>query len=151
MQLQYLVVGLVAIVFMFFVTLSVGKFQQAKLVQVKIGNATVSAELADTYEKQVRGLMFRKEIQKDAGMLFTFGSDGKHAIWMMNMSIPIDIVWIDSGKKVVHIESNVQPCSGLIACKSYSPEKGSRYVLELSSGYAKKHGIKVGSIAKFQV
>jgi hypothetical protein len=118
-------------------------------VTVKIGSATVQAELADTEPKQMRGLMFRSELPRDGGMLFAFGSEGRHGMWMMNTTIPLDIVWLDSKKKVVHIEHGVQPCKFLVVCRPYYPSVDSAYVLEVSSGYAQKHGIKVGSVAKF--
>jgi hypothetical protein len=148
---NYLIAGLIAIILISFVMLAIGKFQSQKFVAVKIGNATVSAELADTEPKQIRGLMFRDNLQKDGGMLFTFPREGRHGIWMMNMSMPIDIVWLDSDKRVVDVEENAPPCDALLICKSYSPESNDMYVLEVAAGYAKRHGIKKGTKASFGI
>lgn len=140
---------IVILIVVFLVFLAVGKLQQTKFTTVKIGNATVKAEIADTEPKQLRGLMFRESLPKDNGMLFVFRNEGRHGIWMMNTSIPLDIIWMDAGKKVVHMQENVQPCEALLICPSYSPESDSKYVLEVNAGYAKKHGIKIGSVASF--
>ncbi|MBI4894223.1 MAG: DUF192 domain-containing protein [Candidatus Aenigmarchaeota archaeon] len=148
---NYLIGGLVAIILISFVMLAIGKFQAQKFVTVKIGNATVNAELADTEAKQIRGLMFRDSLAKDGGMLFDFKRDGRHGIWMMNMSMPIDIVWLDGDKRVVSVEENAPPCGALLICKSYSPESNDRYVLEVAAGYAKKHGIRKGTKASFDI
>jgi len=150
-MVNYLMAGLVAIILISFVMLAIGKFQAPKFVAVKVGNATVNAELADTEAKQIRGLMFRDSLPRDGGMLFDFRSEGRHGIWMMNMSMPIDIVWLDKEKRVVKVEADAPPCGALLICKSYSPDEDDRYVLEVSAGYAKRHGIKVGSKASFDI
>lgn len=148
-MVNYLVAGVVAIVLVFLVMIAIGKFQSQKFVTVKLGNATIHAEIADTEPKQMRGLMFRDSLPRDGGMLFTFSREGRHGIWMMNMSMPIDIVWLDGNKRVVQIEENAQPCGALLVCRSYFAESDDKYVLEVSAGYAKRHGIILGSQAKF--
>lgn len=144
-----LVFGIIAILAVFFIVLAIGKVQTPKFVSVKVGNATVNAEIADTMPKQMRGLMFRESMPRNDGMLFIFSQEGRHGIWMMNTSIPLDIIWLDSSKKVVHIEEKVQPCGSLAVCPTYRPNSNAKYVLEVNSGYAKRHGIKVGSKASF--
>ena len=119
----------------------------AKFTEVTVGNVTLNAEIADTWPKQVRGLMFRQSLPSNQGMLFIFSSDGYPGIWMANMSIPIDILWIDSRHKVVDIVENAQPCG--ILCPTYTPKSEARYVLEVNAGFVKKHGIEVGDIVKF--
>ena len=147
----FVIAAVIAVVAIFFVVLTVGKYQQARFTPVKIGNATVNAEVADTEPKQVRGLMFRDKLPADDGMIFAFGGDGRHGIWMLNTSIPLDIVWLDKGKKVVHVEEKVPPCRALLVCPIYRPGPDSRYVLEVNSGFAKRHNIKEGSVAKFDL
>lgn len=146
---SYAAMAVVAMLAVYLVFVSIGKYQQPRFVGVKVGNATISAEVADTGPKQVRGLMFRDSLPKDGGMLFTFGSEGSHGIWMMNMSMPIDIVWLDKGRKVVTVMDGVPPCGALAVCPVYYPGSKDMYVLELAAGYAKRHGIKVGSKASF--
>jgi len=119
--------------------------QPAKRVEVKIGSTTVVAEVADTLPKQIKGLMFRSGLKENEGMLFDFGSEGYHSIWMMNTSFPIDIIWINNGK-VVDIKKDAQPC-GLI-CPSYGPKEPARYVLEVNANFTDKHKIKIGTRAE---
>jgi len=148
---SYLIAGIVAILLVMFVMLAVGKNQAVKTVQVRIGNATVQAELADTEAKQVRGLMFRDSLPKDAGMLFVFPKEGRHSIWMMNTSIPLDIIWLDKDKKVIKVEESAQPCNALLICRTYSAGSEDMYILEVNAGYAKRHNIKIGTKAGFEV
>jgi len=147
----YLIIGIIAIVALFLVFLTIGKFQSPKYTSVRVGNATVNAELADTPAKQVRGLMFRESLPKNDGMLFTFQSEGRHGIWMMNTTIPLDVIWLDKEKRIVHIEKNIQPCGALLICPIFKPDSNAKYVLEVNSGYTSRNGIKVGSIASFNL
>ena len=134
-----IIIALVLIVAVFFLK---GIMQPAKRMEVKVGNATVNAEVADTLPKQIKGLMFRSSLPQNEGMLFDFGEEGYHEIWMMNMSFPIDIVWINNGK-VVDIRGDAQPCK--IFCPSYGPKEPARYVLEVNANFTNKHGIKIGT------
>ena len=93
--------------------------------------------------------MFRKNLPENEGMLFVFEREDYHGFWMMNMSFPIDIIWMDSGKKIVHIEKNLQPCR--ITCTSYKPNEKAMYVLEVNANFTDKHGIELGSVVKFSV
>ena len=115
--------------------------------KVTIGNTEIEAEVADTLPKQIKGLMFRKNIPENGGMLFVFGNDDYYSIWMMNMSFPIDIIWIDSGHKIVDMVKNAQPCG--IACPSYEPKAKARFVLEVNAGFTNKHSVKIGDLVNF--
>jgi uncharacterized protein len=104
--------------------------------------ASVTAELAVTEEERARGLMFREKILPDQGMLFVFEDMGLHSFWMKNTLIPLDMLWLDNDKRIVHIESGVPPCQE-DPCPSYGPRVPARYVLELKSGRAGELGLKV--------
>ena len=112
-------------------------------VKVKVGNYTVTADLADTIPKKIKGLMGRKSLPENRGMLFIFGDNSKPSFWMMNMSIPIDMIWIGSDGKVTHTVKDAQPC--LVNCKLYSPDKESKYVLEVASNFTERHDVKMGT------
>src|SRR5213594_3570416 len=72
--------------------------KNTKFTTVKIGNATVNAEIADNSLKRMMGLMFRSSLGENDGMLFAFNSENYYTFWMMNTSIPLDIIWINSTK-----------------------------------------------------
>ncbi len=115
--------------------------------KVTIGKTTIEAEIADTLPKQITGLMFRKSLPEDRGMLFIFDRDDYHGIWMMNMSISLDIVWINSDYKIVDIVKNAPPCK--LVCPVYRPKDLARYVLEVNSGFTDNYSIKIGDMVKF--
>lgn len=102
-------------------------------------------ELAKTQQERDRGLMYRKELGKDKGMLFIFDQEGIYPFWMKNTLIPLDIIWIDSNKMVVFISENVQPCKSLI-CPSVTPSSKAKYVLEINAGLCNEIGLKVGDV-----
>jgi len=124
-------------------------FKTAYYIDVKIGDTKVNAEVADTFAKKVKGLMFRKNLSEKEGMIFPFDEEGYQGIWMMNMSIPIDIIWMDKDKKVVDVVKDAQPCG--LSCGSYTPKEKAMYVLEVKANFTERHGVKIGSKATFKL
>lgn len=111
-------------------------------------NVSLTAELAITPEDRQRGLMFRDSIQWDEAMLFIFEEEERQAFWMKNMRFPIDILWLDRDKRVVHIEQDVPPCKR-DPCPSYSPLYPALFVLELKAGSVEKHQLKLFDRVEF--
>ena len=102
----------------------------------------VTAELAITEAERAKGLMFREKIAPDQGMLFCFEQEDTHAFWMKNTLIPLDILWLDKDRRIVHIEKNVPPCKA-DPCPSYPSPRPAAYVLELGGGGAELHQLKL--------
>lgn len=102
----------------------------------------VVAELAVTEAQRQRGLMFRDELSENQAMLFVFETEGLYPFWMKNMKFPIDILWLDKDRKIVHIEAEVPACPR-DPCPSYAPSQVAQYVLELRAGWAKRHGLRL--------
>lgn len=119
----------------------------APTVTVCIRDACLRAEVADTLQARIRGLMFRKSLSEDEGMLFVFEESARHSFWMKNMSFPLDIIWISADKTVVDIARNVTPC--VEDCPALVPRLPSRYVLEVSAGFATRHRVEVGDRVRF--
>ncbi len=112
----------------------------------------IFAELADTTEKRVRGLMFRTALPSDRGMLFTFPEPQQWTIWMKNTKIPLDIIWMDADKMIVHVEQEVPGCNRQDeGCPQYQPNKNALYVLEVGAGTAKRLHLTRGVRLKFDV
>ena len=122
------------------------------LVQIVTPNGTtIYAEVADTTEKRAKGLMFRENLAKDRGMLFTFAEPQQWTFWMKNTRISLDIVWMDGKKRIVHIERQVPTCSRTDdGCPQYQPNDNAVYVLELAAGMADSLKLQRGSVLKFQ-
>jgi uncharacterized membrane protein (UPF0127 family) len=76
-------------------------------------------------------------------MLFLFESAGLYRFWMLNTIIPLDIIWLDSDRRVLFISANTPPCQAQ-ACPTYGPDTPSRYVLELGAGEAARRGLRLG-------
>ena len=108
-----------------------------------------SVELADTPQKRTQGLMFRQELQKDNGMLFVFPKQGIYSFWMKNTLIPLDIIWISQGQKVVFIKKDALPCKADIY-ETINPKKEAKYVLELKTGVVEAIGLKVTDKCYFE-
>jgi hypothetical protein len=103
---------------------------------------SITAELAVTQEERERGLMFRKKLGFDQGMLFVFEEEGFHSFWMKNMFISLDFIWLDKEKRIVHIKQNVPPCEQE-PCPVYSSKVPSMFFLELKAGSVEKRNLKI--------
>ena len=99
-------------------------------------------------EDRAMGLMFRPSLPKDRGMLFIFERSDFHSIWMKNCKFPIDIVWLDEERKVVHVADSVPPCKA-DPCPVYNPLRRASYVVELNAGQAKREKAVLGSTLSF--
>jgi len=103
-------------------------------------------EYAKTPTQQSLGLSLRPCLPKNAAVLFLFATDDNHGIWMKEMKFPIDVVWLNSDKKIVKIEKNMQPSSYETDPPTiYRPSKDSSYVLEFNKGIADTLKLKEGS------
>jgi uncharacterized membrane protein (UPF0127 family) len=103
-------------------------------------------ELAVTTDQRTMGLMERRQLADDHGMLFVYDSTQPPTagFWMFRTKIPLDIAFLDSAG-VVRSTRNMVPCETVIAqgCPTYTPDVPYRYALELSSGFLQRHGIAV--------
>lgn len=113
--------------------------------------AQFNVEIADTNAERARGLMFRKRLGQNRGMLFIFEDDSVRNFWMKNTLIPLDMIFVDSEGKVVSIQKNVPPCVDGTSCPVYSSGAGARYVLEINAGLAQIHAIQPGTRMDIQV
>jgi uncharacterized membrane protein (UPF0127 family) len=93
---------------------------------------------------RARGLMYRPSLPADRALLFVFGDLGFHGIWMKNCRFPIDIVWLDENKKVVHVAPRVPPCAQE-PCPVYTPMRRAAYVVEMNADAARREKIVVGA------
>ena len=106
-----------------------------------IGNAVVTADIADTPEKRVLGLSGRSTLLPDTGMLFIFDTPGPHDMWMKDMHFSIDILWLDEAYEIIHIERRVSPDTYPTSFGSPIPAS---YVLEVPAGFTSTYHVKVG-------
>lgn len=114
-------------------------FSENQKITIKIKECKLIVEVADTDLTRSTGLMFRKELGKDKGMLFVFGTERNVSFWMKNTSIPLSIAFIDKNGIITEI-LDLKP-NDLTSKKS---KKKVKYALEVNQGYFKKNNIKAG-------
>lgn len=107
----------------------------------------IKVELAVSPEERTIGLMYRDKLEYIGGMLFVFNDGDVPSFWMKNVRFPLDIIWFDRHKRILHIDENVLVCSD--DCPGLSFDGPVRYVLEVPAGFSKEKGLKIGDILKF--
>ncbi|NRG18498.1 DUF192 domain-containing protein [Rhizobiales bacterium] len=119
--------------------------RETLLVETAQGNSySFTVEIADTPDARGQGLMFRKTLAEDAGMLFDFGEERPVFFWMKNTYVSLDMIFADSEGKIVRIAKDTTPLS-LDVVPSNAP---TRFVLEVPSGTSERLGINEGDLLK---
>ncbi len=112
----------------------------------------VTARLADTPEKQEKGLMFVTELPENEGMLFVFDEDDAQLFWMKNTLIDLDMVFIAADKTVTSVAAEMPHSYTYTPDNEVAYAEGwGKYVLELSSKTAARHGVTPGSKIQFSL
>jgi uncharacterized protein len=123
-------------------------FPEAELVvESSTGSHRFTVELALTPEQQRRGLMFRRELADDRGMLFDFGTERPVTMWMRNTYIPLDMIFIRADGTIHHIAEDTTPLSDATIV-SRGPV---RAVLEVNAGTAERLGIAPGDRVRHEI
>jgi uncharacterized membrane protein (UPF0127 family) len=120
--------------------------EQRELTPLRVATArgvvTFQVELALSDDQRMTGLMFRKTMARDHGMLFDFLDSRMVLMWMKNTYLPLDMVFIDENGRIASIAENTTPHS-LAVVSSGVPV---RYVLELNAGVARQAGLAEGQL-----
>ncbi|MEC5384165.1 DUF192 domain-containing protein [Uliginosibacterium sp. H3] len=116
--------------------------------ELSIGMFRVNAEVAASEDLRMYGLMFRKEMPSNAGMVFVFETSQQYCMWMKNTLLPLSVAFIDETGKIINIE-DMKPQTE----NSHCAEKPARFALEMNKGWFKdkhfKAGTKVGGLERF--
>ena len=108
-------------------------------------NITFNVEVAKTIEERRTGLMYRKKLYNNEGMLFIFPREKIIQLWMKNTYIPLDVIFISENKVIVDIKKNMEKLSKTIVKSKVK----SRYALEFNAGLINKLGIEIGDKVLF--
>jgi len=124
--------------------------EQTQVIHVSFPNGTVlEAEVANTPEKLLFGLAFQDNLPPNKGMLYIFDQSAPHRVWTKEFRIPVDVIWVDESKLVVHVVEGADPCSQ-DPCPWYGPPpQNARYVIEANAGFAKRQGVVPGTKLTF--
>lgn len=110
------------------------------------GSQRVRYTRLTTEDTREKGLSGRVSLPTEEVMLFVFPEPGLHCFWMKDMQFPIDMIWLDSKKEVIKIESAVQPST---YPERFCPDQPARYVVEVNAGQAQRAGVTVGTRLQF--
>lgn len=131
------------------IALTINPIFAAELIPITVGTATFQVEVAKTPEQREHGLMFRRELPPNQGMLFVQPT-GMAAFWMKNTFIPLDLLYFDPDGTLLQIEANTPPCQ-TPDCPVYTSRKAAvRYILEINAGAAARCGIRLNDRLRFE-
>jgi len=105
----------------------------------------VQVEVAATPSARALGLMYRRRLSPNAGMLFVFPDEAVRRFWMKNTFLPLDMIFLDRTRRVVGVVENATPLSSA----ALGPDAPAMYVLEVHAGFVAAHGIAPGTTAEF--
>ncbi|MDX5592837.1 DUF192 domain-containing protein [Pseudovibrio sp. SPO723] len=115
------------------------KVRELDLVTAR-GTHAFTVELAETPEARGKGLMYRKSLPENHGMLFIFERTRDQLFWMKNTPLPLDIIFLTDDWRVHHVHENAEPFSESVI-SSRGPV---RYVVEFEAGMATRTGLSRG-------
>jgi len=106
----------------------------------------IKVETMLTEDHRSRGLMYRREMPEDRGMIFVFDDSQERTFWMHNTCLPLDMLFVASDGYITGILENVPTMNDdprNIPCKA-------KYVVEVNAGFCRKHGVKAGQSLKIE-
>ena len=113
--------------------------QELPAVQLNAGMYLIRAEVAADFASRAQGLMYRKRLAPNAGMLFIFDQPGEQCMWMKNTLIPLSVAFIDDAGTIINIEDMAPQ-----TLDSHCARRPARYALEMNGGWFAGRGIKPG-------
>ena len=135
-----------AVLFILFLLwiIPIARSQTILKIPLYIGQREIWVEVAKAPEERSYGLMGRKYLGKDEGMLFIFETEDYHGFWMKNTFIPLSIAFIEKNGRIVWI-TDMKP----FTLDSHVPPQPILYALEMNKGWFSSRGIKVGDVVRF--
>lgn len=117
----------------------------AVVIHAAHGPVAVNVEIADTPDARARGLMYRRDLAADAGMLFIFPTPSVQRFWMKNTPLPLDMLFITEDRHVAGVVADTHP----FTTTPVGVDAPSQYVLEVHAGFCAQHGIAAGDAVEF--
>lgn len=112
-------------------------------VELSVGMYRLEAEVAASDRDRERGLMFRRHLPANAGMLFVFPAAAPYCMWMKNTLVPLSVAFLDDAGRIVNIEE-MAPQTEVSHC-AVQP---ARFALEMNPDWFSRRGLKVGAIVR---
>ena len=129
---------------LFLLWISIAYSQSLPRIPLYIDDKEIWVEVAQTPEERSFGLMGRKHLGRDEGMLFIFETEDYHGFWMKDTLLPLSIAFIGRNGRIVWV-TDMKP----LTLDSHVPPRPILYALEMNKGWFSSHGVKVGDIVRF--
>ena len=142
---RILIIGVVALLVYTVVIYVVANFRPT--TELRAGSGVYHLWVADTVAERYQGLSGVERLSPNGGLLMKFEENDVWNIWMKDMKVPLDIIWLNEDKEVVYIVKNAAP--ELSTDTIFSPKSKARYVVELPAGSVDNAGIKPGMLTSF--
>lgn len=111
-----------------------------RTLQLLAGKNRIHVELAASFQERELGLMNRRSMPEDNGMLFIFDADGSHCMWMKDTLLPLSVAFLSEEGLILNIEE-MAPQTEVSHCAAHP----ARYALEMNQGWFARHRIAAGS------
>jgi hypothetical protein len=113
--------------------------QGLPVMELQAGFHRIEAEVAHTPQARIQGLMQRREMPQQRGMLFVFPETEQHCMWMKNTYLPLAVAFLDDAGRIINV-AEMQPGSEDNHCAA----RPARYALEMNQGWFSRRGLKSG-------
>lgn len=138
--------------FIYTVSNSAGQQRALFLDETGVVKADITFEAAVTPEEKRIGLMNRTSLRDNHGMIFVYEEEAPRAFWMKNTLIPLDIIFLDSQKRIINIEEAYpEPGTPVSELERYRSDRPAKYVIEVKQNFTDRHGIEPGDRVEFSV
>jgi uncharacterized membrane protein (UPF0127 family) len=126
---------------------ALGRGSKPGTIPVRFGDHVLTVEVAATESEREHGLMFRRDLGADDGMIFVFETAHQASFWMKDTPTPLSIAFLDADKKVLNVEA-----MAAYDDQSMHLSKGDAlYAVEAKQGWFEKNGVKAGDTAQFEL
>ena len=109
-------------------------------LELSTGIHRIRAEVVNTSESRASGLMYRKSLPANTGMLFVFDQAVQHCMWMRNTLIPLSVAFIDGNGRIINIEEMLPHTED-----HHCAAKPAKFALEMSAGWFSSRGLSSGT------
>lgn len=119
--------------------LSIGQVPADQPVTLTVNGHKITATVAKTFAEREKGLMHRRSLGRDEGMLFVFPRTARHSMWMKDTPMSLDVAFIDKNGRIINIETMTA-----LSLDQHSAQKPAKYALEMNAGWFYGQGVKAG-------
>ena len=134
-----------ALIITFFTFITFSSATTFEELDIQVNDVTLHVEVASTHEKRLLGLMHRKKLPENKGMLFIYSSERIIKLWMKDTFIPLSVAFLNKEKKIINI-AKMKPNQTKVI---YRSKDLALYAVEVNFGWFEANNVKVGDSFRF--